>query len=299
MKIQPFADARLYVDNGCGSATNGDPGVQVPTIAYRPGEQITVDWTLTIPHPADNLDSGIRVAVHYGAGDSFDSNILTGGVVGSGQPGTVSAGLQTITVALPTGKTCDYCTLQWVWSANQDGGSYIGCTDIAITASGALPNYATLPPQTGNVLPGVLASPSGPGSILVAAPPPPPPCLPALPCLAAPLVSNSQQRSPAPDTMEIFFALVAVAAAGGSYYHKKKKGFYPWQKPGDAKQPTMTRPPPPPGATEPPPPPPPAAQVAALPSDWTPQLDPATQKTYYYNTKTGATQWVPPNTESV
>ena len=202
MKIQPFADARLYVDNGCGSATNGDPGVQVPTIAYRPGEQITVDWTLTIPHPADNLDSGIRVAVHYGAGDSFDSNILTGGVVGSGQPGTVSAGLQTITVALPTGKTCDYCTLQWVWSANQDGGSYIGCTDIAITASGALPNYATLPPQTGNVLPGVLASPSGPGSILVAAPPPPPPCLPALPCLAAPLVSNSQQRSPAPDTMD-------------------------------------------------------------------------------------------------
>ena len=98
-----------------------------------------------------------------------------------------------------------------------------------------------------------------------------------------------------------FFALVAVAAAGGSYYHKKKKGFYPWQKPGDAKQPTMTRPPPPPGAARsrrhhhhllhrlrPP-----------LPSDWTPQLDPATQKTYYYNTKTGATQWVPPNTESV
>jgi len=172
-KLQPFAGASAYANGGCGSATNGDPGVQIPTVAYTPGAQVTVTWALTIPHPADNLDSGVRIAMHYGPGDSFDQNILTGGVIGSGAPGTVSAELTTVTVTLPA-KTCDYCTLQWLWAANADGGSYIGCSDVAITANGALPNYVGLPSQVGNVLPGVLATPgaggsTNPGSIIVPA----------------------------------------------------------------------------------------------------------------------------------
>ena len=122
--------------------------MQIPTVAYTPGAQVTVTWALTIPHPADNLDSGVRIAMHYGPGDSFDQNILMGGVIGSGAPGTVSAELTTVTVTLPA-KTCDYCTLQWLWAANADGGSYIGCSDVAITANGALPNYVGLPSQVG------------------------------------------------------------------------------------------------------------------------------------------------------
>ena len=35
--------------------------------------------------------------------------------------------LQTATVTLPRDKTCAYCTLQWVWVAENDGGSYVGC----------------------------------------------------------------------------------------------------------------------------------------------------------------------------
>ena len=111
-------------------------------------------------------------------GDSFQENILAGGVEGDNPPlggtrpalrrrrrradcravevddphATVQNGdLVSHTVTLPD-KECDYCTLQWVWAAEQDGGSYIGCADIAIKANGQLPNYAALPSQQGNKL---------------------------------------------------------------------------------------------------------------------------------------------------
>ena len=174
-KLQPFNAAQSYADGGCGGSTNGDPGVQQPTIAFQSGAQVTVTWELTIPHPADNLDSGIRIAVHYGPGDSFAQNILAGGVINSGQPNTVSADLLTTTVQLPAGKVSDYATIQWVWSANQDGGSYIGCADVAITANGALPTNYVPNARQGEVLSGVAATATGPGSIVQPSPPPPPP----------------------------------------------------------------------------------------------------------------------------
>ena len=58
-----------------GSTANADPGVSVPTVAYRPGEVMAVTWQLTIPHTADNRDTGVRIAMHYGPGDSFDRNV--------------------------------------------------------------------------------------------------------------------------------------------------------------------------------------------------------------------------------
>ena len=163
IKLQPFASAQQIANAGCGGVTNRDPGVQTPVQAYTPGAPIQVSWQLTIPHPADVLDSGVRVAIHYSATDSFAQNIVAGGVIGDPPYTPVSAGpanaaansIQTQTIILPLGKTCDFCTLQWVWAANADGGSYVGCADISITATGALPNFAALPPQTGNVLPGV------------------------------------------------------------------------------------------------------------------------------------------------
>ena len=100
-KITPFADAKAIVDGGCGGAQNGDPGVQVPSQVYAPGDPITIDWKLTLPHAADNLRSGVRVAIHYRPGDSFAQNVLVGGVYGSGVPRTLSAELTTITLTLP------------------------------------------------------------------------------------------------------------------------------------------------------------------------------------------------------
>ena len=80
------------------------------------------------------LDSGVRVAIHYSATDSFAQNIVAGGVIGDPPYTPVSAGpanaaansIQTQTIILPLGKTCDFCTLQWVCAANADGGSYVG-----------------------------------------------------------------------------------------------------------------------------------------------------------------------------
>ena len=85
-KIQPFDTARATANAGCGGTLNRDPGLQQPTQAFTPGATVTVNWDLTIPHPDDNLASGIRVAIHYGPGDSFDqpANILAGGMFGPG-----------------------------------------------------------------------------------------------------------------------------------------------------------------------------------------------------------------------
>ena len=77
-KLQPLADARTIANAGCGGADNADPGVEIPTVAFRPGDTITVQWKLTIPHPADVLQNGIRIAVHYGPGDSFAENVRLG-----------------------------------------------------------------------------------------------------------------------------------------------------------------------------------------------------------------------------
>ena len=187
-KLRPFTDAAMYADETkCGGAgANNDPGVQRPLQAFSPGDELTVTWKMTIAHPADYVDSpgsGVRIAMHYGAGDSFKENILAGGLVGDpgvstlaagDDPGTESGDLVTKTVTLPAGpqcspctqhppaapvapplaaaapvptttpilpsslsgqeptrtppplpplgKTCDYCTLQWIWAANGDGG---------------------------------------------------------------------------------------------------------------------------------------------------------------------------------
>ena len=168
VKLQPYADAKKIADAGCGDPQlHKDPGVQVPTVAYRPGAQVQVEWKLTIPHPDDNEREGVRIALHYSAADSFKDNILAGRAVGdtvnanakvaAGGPNDQADALVTETITLPAGKTCDYCTLQWMWSAQADGGSYIGCADIAITADGQLPDYTALPPQKGNILNGVPA----------------------------------------------------------------------------------------------------------------------------------------------
>jgi len=172
-KLQPYASARTIANAGCGGGQNNqDPGVQRPVQAYAPGSQVTVQWKLTLPHNDDNLLEGIRVAIHYSATDSFSANILAGGAVGDPPYTKVSAGtpnaqpnsLHTTTVTLPLGKTCDICTLQWMWSAQGDGGSYIGCADISITANGQPPTPLPIP-TAGEILPGV------PGEVYVASPP--------------------------------------------------------------------------------------------------------------------------------
>ena len=64
----------------------------------------------------------------------------------------------TATVTLDATKTCDYCTLQWIWAANYDGGSYLMCVDISITENGQLPDFSAIPSEVGNLVPGAAPS---------------------------------------------------------------------------------------------------------------------------------------------
>ena len=158
-KLTPFSDAHYVSNQGCGGTANGgqtviSPQLNPSTNVFIAGTQIEVKWKLTIPHNADNRDTGIRIALHYEENDSFDCNILGGGLDGdpgfhpvqdgAQNPRALSAGpddaiadqeVSTL-VTLPD-KTCDYCVLQWTWAARSDGGFYISCADIAITRDGA------------------------------------------------------------------------------------------------------------------------------------------------------------------
>ena len=63
----------------CGGTANGDTPYALPKnnpkVAQKPGDLLVVTWSVTIPHPADNLNRGVRIALHYGDGDSFNNNV--------------------------------------------------------------------------------------------------------------------------------------------------------------------------------------------------------------------------------
>ena len=305
VKLQPFANAKTIADAGCGGLQNNDPGVQTPAIAYTPGVPVQVSWQLTIPHPADVLDTGVRIAIHYSATDSFAQNIVAGGLTGdppftpvsAGPAAAVSNSIQTQSITLPPGKTCDYCTLQWVWAAQQDGGSYIGCADISITTNGVLPNFAALPPQTGNVLPGVpgqvapIQQPpgggvGGVGGVGVGGSPPPPPFGASggsgscglgggggfflgmiVGLITTPLLIYAYRRKmsqPAPPSGAVQAKNVNVQIEGMSA------------------APAVP-------AQQPPPP-----STSGLPEGWTEGTDPTSGRMYYYHAPSGQSSWTRP-----
>jgi hypothetical protein len=154
IKLTPFSAARATANSGCGGAANtGSNLISIPQTAFRPGATVNVRWRLTIPHPLDNSDTGVRVAVHYDDTDSFSCNIVAGGL--AGDPGFVVPasvvpagtgdevrGEEVVhTITLPN-KLCNRCVLQWAWAARRDGGYYMSCADIAITQDGQLPGSA-------------------------------------------------------------------------------------------------------------------------------------------------------------
>ena len=87
---------------------------------------------------------------------NFDDNTGDGVIdraIPAAQATTPANGIVSTIVTLPAGKTCNYCTLQWIWAARTDGGYYMGCSDISITTTGLLPNFTQLSSETGNELP--------------------------------------------------------------------------------------------------------------------------------------------------
>lgn len=299
-KLQPFADAKIYADETkCGGAVkNKDPGVETPLVAFSPNDVLTVKWRMTIPHPIDYpLDapdntaspgSGVRIAMHYGATDSFEDNILAGGVAGDPGVGTLAAGTSeddpgrngevTATITLDAAKTCDYCTLQWIWAANNDGGSYLMCVDLSITADGQLPDFSAIPSEVGKLVAGVLAPPLPPG--VVARPPPPPGNVGGVPANG----SGNQQAGGGGGGAAgpVIGVIVALAVVGGAvYWYTKVRG----------KTAGPGAPPPTPAAAPPPPPP---EAPSDLPEGWESAPDPTTGVTYYFNPSTKQTQWTKP-----
>ena len=134
VKLSPFSDARIAANEGCGGSRGAGQGnVRIPTQAFAAGTPVQIQWQLTIPHNADRIDTGVRIALHYDDEDSFECNILRGGLEGDpdffplepgGRNQVLSAGpadalansLVSTLVYLPN-KTCDYCVLQWTWAA--------------------------------------------------------------------------------------------------------------------------------------------------------------------------------------
>lgn len=281
IKLQPFADADNYANDAfrppdpsnraCGGSgpPQNDVGVTVPTESFQPGQTINIEWALTIPHPLDVDTTGVRIALHYGPGDSFENNVLLGGLTdASGFPaGPVDAvaGQNVRTLAtLPTGKTCNYCTMQFIWAARSDGGFYISCADISITTTGLLPDFGELPPETGPL-------PVNPGSII------------------NPGSSNSDDSDSS--SLTWIGILVGVIIGGAAivgitvYLFLNRERYFGgeslWVKPKGV-----------------PPPPPPVGDAEALPSGWSAVTDSSSHQTYYVNQLSGESTWEKPTSGS-
>lgn len=293
VKLQPFNNARQLANSGCGGIPNADPGVQLPKLAFTPGARVQVDWQLTIPHPADVEDTGVRIAIHYGPGDSFEQNILVGRVEGdpgnllpqtAGPVDAVANQIQSITVDLPLLKTCNYCTLQWIWAARQDGGSYISCADIAITTNGLLPNFGQLPSQVGNVLPGVpgetVGTPPGGGGAT--------PGQPGQPVGGSNQNGTCKNSSAAvPVVIGILFGLFF---SGLGLFAYRRVTAVP-QPPKAAERSSLVQV----QGLQTAPAPPASGGKGGLPTGWTEVKDPASGRPYFYNSNTGQTSWTPPS----
>jgi len=278
-KMTPFADARRVANLGCGGTQNHAVTTQIPqpSNVFVPGQHVHIKWKLTVPHNADNEDTGIRVAIHYEEGDSFECNILAGGLVGdpgfkpiidghknprliSAGPANAIADQEVSTIVKLPNKTCEYCVLQWTWAARQDGGFYISCADIAIVRGGIRPRYETLPSEAGNELPK-----NQPKKNYPCTPPSEPP--------ARPLTIHNVM------VIIIVCLLVGLFVIGAGYY------FLCGRTKPDASHTGTAIPPPPPDIG--------VGGGGGLAPGWTACVDPASRQTYYLH-ENGESTWTKP-----
>ncbi|KAJ3089332.1 hypothetical protein HK102_006631 [Quaeritorhiza haematococci] len=119
-KLTPFPPPANLLNSCNTQAGPTTPGDAVAT--FTAGQTVTVRWKISIPHRSD---PGVRIAVRYGETENFE--VLADNI----DVNTLSADVQ-----LPAGKTSQNAVIQWIWASQEDGGFYLGCSDVAITAAG-------------------------------------------------------------------------------------------------------------------------------------------------------------------
>lgn len=98
---------------------------------------VRVAWS-PVAHPLVGV--GARPQILAGAleGDPAFSPVNQRPVAEADSP---ALSLHSTIVTLPQ-KTCNYCTIQFAWAARSDGGFYLGCADISVTANGESRDHA-------------------------------------------------------------------------------------------------------------------------------------------------------------
>jgi hypothetical protein len=131
---------------------------------FQAGSSIMVQWNVTIPHASP---PGVFINIQFQPGGAFMP-------LAQGVNDTLGA----YPVTLPAGQTSQNAVLQWMWQSMEDGGFYVGCSDIAVSAglagTGTTPTGAGMTTSIGAVgtmtppsptVPGIGASPQ-PGTSL-------------------------------------------------------------------------------------------------------------------------------------
>ncbi|KAI9188819.1 hypothetical protein H9P43_000241 [Blastocladiella emersonii ATCC 22665] len=113
IKIPAPDDRRAF--GTCGGTSPGRP-----TASLIAGRQTTLSWSITIDHLSD---PGVSVAMRCNGQQQFQS--LARGITAQDQKATV-------TIPASASGTCE---LQWIWTSEEDGGSYISCADVTVRSA--------------------------------------------------------------------------------------------------------------------------------------------------------------------
>ncbi|KAJ3398571.1 hypothetical protein CcCBS67573_g04681 [Chytriomyces confervae] len=92
-----------------------------PVQTYTAGSKLDIKWSVTIPHTSD---PGVTISIQYQPSEEFM-------VLGSG----IDDALTQASIQLPPNKSSTSAVLRFMWQSKDDGGFYIGCSDIVVNPS--------------------------------------------------------------------------------------------------------------------------------------------------------------------
>ena len=132
---------------GCPLDATRAAALQAPEFSYQPGNPVQVLWDVTLSHstaPGVTIDirysvsnlgafGAMSVASGPGLGTTAANLLVDEDNISAGNV----AGAHKLSVAIPADAPDGLATIRWIWASQDDGGYYVGCSEILVDSTNA------------------------------------------------------------------------------------------------------------------------------------------------------------------